>query len=83
MADMYIHSRYGMHRVVPAEADTPWLQAQYDRALAESFTQSRAGKSHVRYWFDDAGMHVKPVDIWQRNPRARALIDAVVSLILH
>jgi hypothetical protein len=87
----YIHSRYDMHMVVPREADTPELQAAYDRALAASFTASRAGKAlafYGQYWerirLENGEMRIDAIDIRKpNNPRARALIDAVVSLILH
>jgi hypothetical protein len=85
----YVYSRYGMHMVVPKEADTPELQAAYDRALAASFSAARADKlwngPWVRTWFDHRGeLHCDPVDVRKPvNPRARALIGAVVSSILH
>jgi hypothetical protein len=69
----------------------PELEALYDKAMSRSFTMLkdviRGGKAytHLRYWVDETvGFRVAPVDVRQpRNPRARALIDAVVSLILH
>jgi hypothetical protein len=59
---------------------TAEILAAYDKALKASFSIP----SYTKYWFDKDGMHAEPVDIRKlHNPRARPLIDAVVSLILH